>query len=608
MRNGGYHLPDWDPEATDDHEVKADSTDTGHGALTDKMKDGTHITRSVVTEGGAKKVQLDVAWPTVATTVPGADIDGGNIGSGTDYHPKGHRHELNISPTTVPLANGVASVGSGKTYADILHTHPIDDPAVVGSRLYPVAVPNTLLRDAVRCILQYGGEGGGGAYNWLVRFTQIAGVSTWQATSVGKIYGRDSDGNGTIELLEGDRFLVYQGGGSFEAKYFWIYEVVTAGADGNKAVIRRTWDANTPETLCPGAVVQVTGVGAYGEGNYYTISNADAIEMDVDAITCTSSADPPGGTVYNLVTLAQRNAMAVSDGVLVYQTTWTGPGEVTIGNSHVTLAGTPGVTAFPAGTYTFAIERAYLDEVPVGTTTTITAYLRDADGELAVIAQGESVPLTNISTALTFQDIAAADLPGGADHKMLLTYLLSTDATVPITVNLIYSSPTLGTYVETPMVLAATGTTDHQVLANRDQDVGAGEDACHPWSALGGEGRPHPGVGTATIDDGIVTLSNCYTSEVTLGSGGTINGIKDDGWLRGDGHRLVVYGASNAAPVELVNNVAVGAGNLPFYLPYSAGTDANGRLPKIRIKGSPSFVSLYIDPGIGVYLTGPVNT
>jgi hypothetical protein len=92
---------------SDDHEVKADSADTGHGSLDDKLKMGTHISKSVVTDAGVKKVQLDVSWPTVPT-----------------------------ASTEDPLPDGVADPGetSSNEYAAKRHVHPL--PAQEMSALY----------------------------------------------------------------------------------------------------------------------------------------------------------------------------------------------------------------------------------------------------------------------------------------------------------------------------------------------------------------------------------------------------------------------------------------------------------------------------------------
>jgi hypothetical protein len=119
----------------------------------------------------------------------------------------------------------------------------------------------------------------------------------------------------------------------------------------------------------------------------------------------------------------------------------------------------------------------------------------------------------------------------------------------------------------------------------------------------------HRGIGPATIDAfGIVTLAPYHTSELTMLGGGTINGVKlytsaGTALVRGDDHRLVVFGATHTAPVDVINGASVGAGNIAFCLPYSAGTDANAR-ENFRFKASPAVFNLYIDPTVSVYLDG----
>jgi hypothetical protein len=119
----------------------------------------------------------------------------------------------------------------------------------------------------------------------------------------------------------------------------------------------------------------------------------------------------------------------------------------------------------------------------------------------------------------------------------------------------------------------------------------------------------HRGIGPASIDGaGIVTLSPYHTSELTMLSGGTVNGIHQynsagGSFLRGDDHRLVVFGATHTAPIDVINGATVPTGDMPFCLPYAASSDANAR-ENFRFKASPAVCNLYIDPTVSVYLDG----
>ena len=95
--------------------------------------------------------------------IPPPDSYAGSAGDDlTKYSQQNHSHLLNISPTALPLPNGTPAVGSGRTYADIFHIHPLTpspppppgspaDPVVATSTLYTAKVGASLSRGEVYC-------------------------------------------------------------------------------------------------------------------------------------------------------------------------------------------------------------------------------------------------------------------------------------------------------------------------------------------------------------------------------------------------------------------------------------------------------------------------
>ena len=132
-----------------------------------KVEDGEIVCRPVGGGGSGPGSGL-----TPSFLVPPPDSLLGSIGTDeTKYSAEGHSHLLNISPTALPKANGVASIGNGYTYADIYHTHPETpasippDPAVTTATLYTAYVGDSNYHE-VKYLMSYG-EGLG--FNMLLR-------------------------------------------------------------------------------------------------------------------------------------------------------------------------------------------------------------------------------------------------------------------------------------------------------------------------------------------------------------------------------------------------------------------------------------------------------
>jgi len=330
-----------------------------------KVEDGEIVCRPVGPGGPGSGL-------TPSFLVPPPDSLLGSIGTDeTKYAQEGHSHLLNISPTALPLPNGVASIGNGYTYADIYHTHPIEPVTVTGSYLYPALVIDPKVRQSCKGMVP-NGSGVGFGMSW-----GPIGGGMWQHSAAGQLPIQTAGTDVTeFKAQDGDRLFAYSPAYSdSERQYYGIYEVLDCGFHmvptpghpetlmgvSTQAVIRRALDCNTPETLCHGMVVQIEGpVGVQHNGDYFTLSTADPIAVDTTDLTFSIITSYTAARDYPLLTQAQ---LTTTDNLSPTTQIETASATNTTAylQSFETTVGIPGVTLFPAGTVTFTFEGAWVD-------------------------------------------------------------------------------------------------------------------------------------------------------------------------------------------------------------------------------------------------------
>lgn len=566
--NGGYNYPDWDPLAGDDHKVAANSGDPAPDYLQGKLKDGAHLTWTLDTTGGVRKMRGDVAVPVASDAMPTQDGGTGSPGASSDYSRADHAHQA----------------------------APVEDPTVVGSKLYLCAVQNPLLRDPCSYLIVGADGRGAGAVNW-DQWTKCSGIGVWQGNYPAPLYGATTVGGLGHLLAIGDRFFVWGsmitvgGVGGLSPQYDGPYELMSQGNGVDSyPVIRRVLDANTPATLCHGMVLQIAADDAYLSGEYFTLTTADPITVDTTALTFTHSSSDPGGVTYDLLTAAQLYQAA--PGILQYDTGYSGTEEVSMAHGFTTLAGTPGVNEIPAGPVTLVLGDGIANEIGVaGGTTTVKAYLVDVDNNTLILAF-ESPPITAPTVQpLTFQGNLASPYAFSITNRLYLNLTVKHSGSGSGNVKLIYSTAARLTYLQLPFALFAPGSDDHQLLtlASRSQDVGAGQAACHPASAIGA-GRLHRNIGAGSVASNILTFpadaSQCRVTGAT-----ELKGITSTGFLDGDPVMFLVTDASPSNVVKITHKATVSAPAKPFWLAPLAGQTAG---QSIQLK-APSIVECMVD-------------
>jgi hypothetical protein len=456
----------------------------------------------------------------------------------------------------------------------------LPDPEVLGTYLYTTRLLDPLVRTAAKGILHHGE-----IYGFGTLWETIAGVSTWQCSTVGPIYMRDTGGRGTVAIADGDRFWVWQAGTGLENVYFGLYEAVDCGYHvvggvgiSTYAVIRRVADANTAAGLCSGMIAQILGVGVEHNNEWLRITTSNPITPDVTSLdieVLVEGAFAPAYT-YALLTAAQMSTQGAPSDVLQGQVSATG-GDADLATPFETLVGTPGVDQIPAGPFTVEVESVLLaDYDPTGVTRVKARLIEDDGGAGVVIWTGYSAPITwglaqmQVAQDISFQVALAADYTFDPTHRLYLALGISTTCTAEQTLLFWYNSSTHGTRIKTTVQFPVVGGTNwHPDLLGRDQSDQ------HPWDAMQASGRAAFPIGVASSTSGMVTIAAGY-QQARLVAEPFIFGLDTDGFSDGAWVMLFVSNASPAAPVTLVNNAEVVGTIYAFGFPPKAG-QANGQ-------------------------------
>jgi hypothetical protein len=415
-------------------------------------------------------------------------------GLGRSTEPDGAARLDDIPVGFIGTLNADAGAGAARTdptdatFAFGTHKHPaapvIPPGAPPGATpemfLYPSEAPDPLVRASVTCYSGFnfhpvpsqtydenGSFAGGTIHYW----TQIAGVSTWQRNDPGALYGSstadsggESDSTISYPLQAGDRFLL---SATEFAQYQWIYEVVDPGSPTTPAIIRRPADANTPTTVCYGAVVEIVGGGirngftAYGIGNSTAITTSNPIAIDVTVLDLGAPGSYTPSVSYPLLTAPQLiSAGADNDDTLTFSAMSVSGGEVYFPyGGFLTLAGTPGLSSLPAGPYGVSLENVCLDNAYDGSANSVKAYIIDALSS-TIVATLTSPPITwTTPRTISFQvnlSSAYAILP---TSRLKTVFSFTSGSTAGRTCTFTYSSPSRGTWVQLPIQAASAGVT-----------------------------------------------------------------------------------------------------------------------------------------------------
>lgn len=525
--------------------VGVDSTDTP-GLLADKLVvDPATMEATVEGEDGNRTLKLSAKIPDIP---PPTEIP--TLGDIPDPWP---------GPMTMV---GQDFAGDTGMWADGNHSHPIPpqndpDPTTTATRLYPAKIVDPLNRGFFTCCY-LGPHFAGGNTPMLVGWNYLGG-GVYEYPTTGaipkdwldgvdvQIYGADG-----YSTMVGKTVLAYFEGATSllgdEEKLQQLFVIEDTGDHmepvefhpetmtlvSTKARLRRVPSYSVSSQWVHGMTFQCQAGTRYGT-DFFTLDNT-SVTLGTTAIEWVHTEGPTftWADSYELLTGPQLT----SEGASRTTETWTltmasGDADAT---AVETLLGTPGVATLPAAAWLFDVEAIWLDSVPSGTTTTLRVEVRADNGVTApVLFTAESLPITNtVAASLSFAYDDAGHTISTTD-RLVAIYRLHTDSTDPVTLHIHYNSAARGTRITVPFSMAISGAADgdHNHLSNRDQDVGLGEDACHPADAVG-PGFLHTPVATSTITAGLLPSPTRNDIIATLASGTELKWIGTTKMSAGD--------------------------------------------------------------------------
>jgi hypothetical protein len=391
----------------------------------------------------------------LATSIPLADIENGNAGltSGVLAAAKDHRHALNISQILLPKENGLATVGDGKTYADIYHTHP------TFSYLYPTFKPAIKLVDLVSGSMyhHFYMEGTGTPINLTINASDIVSL----ATAAG-----NNSNTGTFDLSS-----ICSLSGYVNKKLYGDVAYITSDFVAREATLNTTLSTS-----------KITGT-IHGVNNYIlrpefqlhnNISdyfyNPEPTISAGDKIYGTFTLIGTSGDTYNLLSLNEL-PLATTD---TTETSVTVTSESDFTPVFTTLNRVSNGTIVLSGTVYFsALTRVAVDNPTATTTIKATLTVLPASwagpGLPEPFLTAQSGAIHNTTNAVkTFQANISTPLTLGINDKLVLRYKATTNSGSSQTVYLTYNESSRQTWVKLPNSLSGASDLDHSHLVNRE--------------------------------------------------------------------------------------------------------------------------------------------
>ncbi|MEN6546224.1 MAG: hypothetical protein ABFE07_09305 [Armatimonadia bacterium] len=487
----------------DDHEVKADSSDTGHGALKDKLMDTATLVWSVDTAGGLHRVKGNVQG------IPAADdhkfaVDGDDAAPGFALE-KLSSNSLSVGRTRVdgstptvsldvvcsfeaplgpcPGGNPGTADGPEARPAHFKHQHPLQDIEQLSSEFYAAHLDDPAVKTSVASIfsLETGARDSvifADAYGGNSIFTEIrpgvfqavdAGESQWQAYTRGirPYKGMRSAAicpPGEKPLLDVDK--------PRQGIYVWTnpgYEGTQGTPDYRLtyAVLERADDANANDDFANGCIVQVTGGTTYA-GKWFRLTTTPPIVLGTTELVWEQLNSYTPVNSDNLLTAAQLSKASETANAVALAATAASPSPWL---TFPTLPGTPGLDKYPAGR-TEACIRALLQSAgDDGSSIWIESQiLRDPGGDEEVIKTITTSPITNAEFDVIkahVDDQTDTEL-GGDDLAWRIRAVTDSVGVARLAVS--WSDAAHSTKLITPLSLTVTGTTDHRALTHKDAE------------------------------------------------------------------------------------------------------------------------------------------
>ena len=591
VRNGGFHFPDYDPDGHPDHKVAIEGGDGGDYLDYKLLVDST-MSKTITGTPGHESLTLGADVSTIVTEITNNPTLVTSI-----------TETIVENPVNVTIINGAQPT-----------------PTQVASTLYTAMVPDPRNHGQVACCFL--GQHTKGSNTPMLMdgaWTTIA-PGVLQRNTAGLLPSAWLDGvdptpaYGHVSSLVGKTVLIYyQGDASIlgdEEPLQGPYILDDVGAswqhvDGDPpgvlrlvstyARMHRAPDYSISSQFVQNMTFQVQTGNAYGTG-FLTLTNASVV-LGTTPLTWDFTSGPTFAWTqqYRLLAGPQLISEGASNETLEVVATTdvaTAGGNIILGESFLTLIGTPGLDALPAGIWKSDNEQVYL-EAPgsPGSITTLRWAIWN-DNTSTVLFTMESPPIsTTVPMALQFQYLDAGHSISPTDSLEAVPWLHTT-STTPVTLHLRYSSPGHGTRFTVPFALPITGaaTVRHPDLSLRNAALQ------HPLSSLYSVGETETSA-SGWVDFAVGPPFGDRSDYVRLTlSGGTLYGISKN-WTDGtpipDCFVMTVYivGAAPSTPKQVVSGATPPDGS--DFLPLA--NDAIGGVAKQHEFSGPTELRYRLD-------------
>jgi hypothetical protein len=371
--------------------------------------------------------------------------------------------QLTFSADTAAIVtNIITNPVTVQTITNVVTNTVQASPGQVASTLYPALISDPLNRGAVVGIADTSSA------NWSDGWTAAGGISTWTGIFDFPLVYLD----GITPIATGDVFWI--GGtsdGSDWQKHRGVYEMLQVGVSGlQPPVIRRISTANTSTGLCHGMTVQITG-NVDGNGDqfqYISITTADPITVDVTPIAFSVSGTHTFADRYELLTGPQLASEGASSSLVdIDQTMASGDADM---QAFGTIAGTPGLSALPAGMWTFDNELVYLHPLfpPSAGSATVLRWRILKEPGATELFHADSPPVTLVPGALSFQYNDTGHSLSPTDTLVAIPSL-HTNSTTPVQLWLRAQSASRLTRITAPLTLPVSLTATRSIYVPAGQ-------------------------------------------------------------------------------------------------------------------------------------------
>jgi hypothetical protein len=447
-----------------------------------------------------------------------------------------------------PLPDGIANPGVGIEASRFDHVHPLISD--LKSFLFSAKFPNALDGGDIYCCYT-GYEGCGDWYpfeSWAEPYPGVYVASAPGPLTYAAFDGVDPDvtnPSGVPSIVGKTIMCVAPTLTETRKKRTGLYIVDDSGAHMEGDVLVSTYATFRRH---PGFIDG--GDFATGQawhilnGNYYgndwvKLTTTGTIVLGTTPLDWAKESSQPNEASAALLTASQI-ALASSETVEASTTLKASDGQATLYEATIgyaefeTLAGTPGLTAIPAGKITMEA-MAKVDTAATGDTTLTFVVYKHSGGSYTQLWSYATSVVTGVAYALKQVSQVIAEQALSPSDTLRWSIKAQTTSTTDVVVSVIVNDTARSARISLPVEFTVGGAEDHRQLTHRDAA------AQHPWSSI----QP---VGLATVP----------LLPATIATGGKLTiGASNRYLVNPDGNSLVMISTPNVGADQSVDLILV---------------------------------------------------